>query len=89
MTLLASTSRISLEDDSSPYNQFWYSLSNPLTRKYYERRINKFFDTVEFGSGLDFQNRFDSFAKRGMEDNDWAARIATRFLRYEVESPAW
>jgi hypothetical protein len=39
-----------MQDDSSPYNQFRYSIRTPLTRKYYERRIKKFFDSIEFGS---------------------------------------
>ena len=85
MTRLAFTSIYNIEDDSSPYNQFRYSIRTPLTRKYYERRIKKFFDSIEFGIGLNLEARFDTFAKKGKEDNEWVTRNVMHFLRYEVD----
>ena len=37
---------------NSAYNMFKYSVRSELTRKYYERRIRRFFDYKVFLSGL-------------------------------------
>lgn len=36
----------------SPYAMIKYSIRSELTRKYYERRLRKFFDFIQFGIGF-------------------------------------
>jgi hypothetical protein len=36
----------------SPYAMFRYSIRSELTRKYYERRLGKFFDFIQFEVGI-------------------------------------
>jgi len=41
---------------SSSYEMFTYSISNELTRKYYERRLKTFFDYTGFEVHSDLEN---------------------------------
>ncbi|HSA74167.1 MAG TPA: hypothetical protein VLD84_09460 [Nitrososphaeraceae archaeon] len=52
------------EDVTSSYNMFKYSIRSELTRKYYERRIRKFFDFIGFLIGSEIEKRVDFFAKK-------------------------
>jgi hypothetical protein len=49
-TTIISTSTAALEQEESeeqrPYTMFKYSIRSELTRKYYERRLRKFFDVT-------------------------------------------
>ena len=42
---------------STPYNIFVYSISNELTRRYYERRLRQFFDYIQFDLYSDLRER--------------------------------
>ncbi|MGC2426347.1 MAG: hypothetical protein WA421_04880 [Nitrososphaeraceae archaeon] len=57
---------------SSAYGMFNYSIRNELTRKYYERRLKKFFDYIGFDVQSDLETRCNLFAKRGAVDGRWA-----------------
>ena len=74
-------------DVTSPYNMFKYSVRSELTRKYYERRIKRFFDFIGFlvnsGSGID--ERCNLFAEKGKSDTNWATTRIISFLQYEKE----
>ena len=43
---------------------FNYSIRNDLTRKYYERRLKKFFDHIGVNEQLDIGERCNCFAKK-------------------------
>ena len=53
-TTIISPSTAALEQEESeeqglrPYTMFKYSIRSELTRKYYERRLRKFFDVIHF-----------------------------------------
>ena len=50
---------------------FRYSIRSELTRKYYERRLKKFLDFIEFETETkEIEKRCDSFAEKG-KDNNW------------------
>lgn len=50
----------------SPYAMFRYSIQSELTRKYYERRLRKFLDFIEFETGTkEIEKRCESFAEKG------------------------
>lgn len=70
-------------DITSPYNMFKYSIRSEITRKYYERRIRKFFDYIGFLTGSDIEKRCNVFAQKGKKDNNWAISHIIRFLQYE------
>ena len=51
---------------------FKYSVRSELTRKYYERRLRKFLDFIQFEIGSkELEIRCDSFARRGKDNVDW------------------
>lgn len=79
----------SLADDkqviSSSYDMFMYSIANELTRKYYERRLKKFFDYVGFDLQSDLGQRCNSFAGRGIIDGEWALNQVISFLQFQKE----
>jgi hypothetical protein len=70
-------------DVTSPYNMFKYSIRSELTRKYYERRIRKFFDYIGFLPGSDLEKRCNVFAQKGKNENNWAISHIIGFLQYE------
>jgi integrase len=74
-----------LDDLNSPYYLFKYSVRSESTRKYYERRIKKFFDFIGFSLGTTTEERCNLFAQKGKIDNNWAAVHIIRFLQYEKE----
>lgn len=46
---------------STFYDMFMYSISNELARKYYERRLRKFFDYIGFNMQSNLGERCNSF----------------------------
>jgi hypothetical protein len=49
-----------------PYTMFRYSVRSEVTRKYYERRLRKFFDFIEFEVEVeDAERRYNDFAEKG------------------------
>lgn len=72
-----------IQDVTSPYYMFKYSIRSELTRKYYERRLRTFFDFLGFQSGSEIKERCNQFAQKGKEDTDWTIVQIIRFLQYE------
>lgn len=70
-------------DISNPYNMFKYSTRSELTRKYYERRLKKFFDFINFENKSDIETRCNNFAKdaRNVADGLWAVNLVIDFLQ--------
>lgn len=64
-----------MEDVTSPYYMFKYSIRSEVTRRYYERRLRTFFDFIEFSKGSDIEKRCNLFAQKGKKDSNWAIRI--------------
>jgi hypothetical protein len=56
----------------SPYTMFKYSIRSELTRKYYERRLRKFLDFIQFEIGAkDIEKRCNNFAEKGKNNTNW------------------
>jgi hypothetical protein len=68
---------------SSPYNLFCYYIRNDLTRKYYERRVKKFFDYIKLGINDEIEKRFKTFAESSVSNKDWALSNILSFLQFE------
>ena len=79
------TSQNSTGDLNSPYFLFRYSIRTESTRKYYERRIKKFFDFIDFALDATIEKRCNLFAQKGKVDNNWAIVHIIKFLQYEKE----
>ena len=55
-----------------PYTMFRYSIRSEVTRKYYERRLRKFFDFIEFEVEIkDMERRYNDFAEKGKSNVYW------------------
>ena len=51
---------------------FKYSIRSEITRKYYERRLRKFFNFTQFEIGLkEMEKRCNKFAEKGKGNTDW------------------
>ena len=68
---------------TTPYYIFKYSIRSELTRRYYERRIKKFFDYIGFLPGSELEKQCNVFAKKATRNNNWAVVNIIRFLQYE------
>ena len=53
-----------------------YSIRNDETRKYYERRLKKFFDFINLDVLSSIDKRSSSFVDRTMSDKQWALNQA-------------
>jgi hypothetical protein len=52
----------------TPYLMFKYAIKTEITRKYYERRLRKFFDFIEFEiEDKDIELRCNEFAEKSRE----------------------
>jgi len=80
-----SSTRENVQDVTSPYYMFKYSIRSELTRKYYERRIRTFFDFIEFLTGSQIEERCNLFAQKAKNDNNWTTVHIIRFLQYEKD----
>ncbi len=70
----------------TPYLMFKYAIKTEITRKYYERRLKKFFDFIEFESiEKDIEYRCNKFAERSKGNVNWALSQIIRFLQYQKE----
>ena len=80
---------ITVEEDSqalSPYSMFKYSIRSDVTRKYYERRLRKFLDFIQFEPETSkIEKRCNNFAKYGKQNSNWALNYFIRFLQYQKE----
>ena len=66
----------------SPYTMFKYSIRSELTRKYYERRLRKFLDFIQFEIAIsrEIEKRCNDFAEKGKSNIDWTVNQIIRFL---------
>ena len=70
----------------NPYTMFRYSIRSEVTRKYYERRLRKFFDFIEFEAEVeDVERRYNDFAEKGKSNINWAINQIIRFLHFQKE----
>jgi hypothetical protein len=72
-------------DLASPYHIFKFSIRSELTRKYYERRIRRFFDFIEFNPGLGIEQRCNDFAEKARSDSGWVLNKIITFLQFQKE----
>jgi len=71
--------------DLTPYYMFKFSVRSELTRKYYERRITRFLDFIEFSPSKDTEKRFNDFARSARINVDWAFNKIITFLQFQKE----
>ena len=65
---------------------FGYSVRSEVTRKYYERRLRKFFDFMEFEVEVeDAERRYNDFAEKGKSNLNWTTDQIIRFLHFQKE----
>ena len=70
----------------TPYLMFRYAIKTEITRKYYERRLKKFFDFIEFETmEKDIEYRCNEFAEKSKENTNLALSYIIRFLQYQKE----
>jgi hypothetical protein len=70
---------------SSPYQIFRYSIRSELTRKYYERRIKRFFDYIDFLSTETLEIRCNLFAEKALVEKNLALSKIVQFLQHQKE----
>lgn len=72
-------------DFSNPYNMFKYSIRNELTRKYYERRLKRFFDFINFDIKLDIGERCNNFVDKSKNEvsSSWVVNQIIEFLQFQ------
>jgi hypothetical protein len=76
------------EDDGalSPYSMFKYSIRSEVTRKYYERRLRRFLDFIQFKPEVaDIEKRCNDFVEHGQQNPNWVLNYFIRFLQYQKE----
>jgi hypothetical protein len=70
----------------NPYTMFKYSIRSELTRKYYERRLRKFLDFIQFEITIkEIEKRCNDFAEKGKSNIDWTVNQIIRFLQFQKE----
>jgi hypothetical protein len=65
------------------YQMFRFSIRSELTRKYYERRLRKFLDHIQFNSSQSLEERCNAFARIAKNDISWTLNQIIKFLLYE------
>lgn len=55
------------------------------TRRYYERRLHRFFDFIDFESNSGLEQRCNNFAVKGKSDINWALNKIMTFLQFQKE----
>jgi hypothetical protein len=70
---------------SNPYFMFKFSIRSEITRKYYERRIKKFFDCIEFSPDLGMEERCNKFAEQASNNLNWVLDRIVYFLQFGKE----
>jgi hypothetical protein len=65
---------------------FKYFIRSELTRKYYERRLKRFFDFIQYENPTrDLEVRCNSFAKRGKDNVNWGISQIIGFLQFQKQ----
>ena len=74
------------EEQIRPYTMFKYSISSELTRKYYERRLRRFLDFIQFEVGVkETEKRLNDLAETGKDDTGWILNQIIHFLQFQKE----
>src|SRR5215203_611581 len=72
--------------EMTPYLMFKYAIKTEITRKYYERRLKKFFDFIEFEmADKAIEYKCNKFAEKAKNNTNWALSQIIRFLQYQKE----
>jgi hypothetical protein len=66
-----------------PYRLFTYSIRNGTTRKYYERRLKKFFDFINLDITHPIEKRCTSFVEKTLDKKDWTLNQIISFLQFQ------
>lgn len=77
-----------LDDDitiASPYYLFKCSIRSELTRKYYERRLKRFFDFIGFSTGSAIEERCNLFPEEARKNINLTIVQIIKFLQYHKE----
>lgn len=70
----------------TPYRMFKYTIKTVITRRYYERRLKKFFDFIEFEiADKGIESQCNKFAEKARSNTNWALSQIIRFLQYQKE----
>ncbi len=70
----------------TPYLMFKYAIKTEITRKYYERRLKKFFDFIEFEMiDKDIEYRSNKFVEKAKDNSNWTLSQIIRFLQFQKE----
>ncbi len=85
MVLQKTETELSGMNLSNPYCMLKFSIRSESTRKYYERRIRRFFDFIEFSPGKGIEERFNTFAEYARKDMNWALTKIIAFLQFQKE----
>jgi len=63
----------------TPYLMFKYAIKTEITRKYYERRLKKFFDFIEFETTeISFELRCNKFGEKSKDNVNWTLSLIIR-----------
>jgi len=64
---------------------FKYAIRSDLTRKYYERRLRRFFDFIEFEIEVKEIEKRCKNCTRGKHDTTWTTNQIIRFLQFQKQ----
>lgn len=85
-SFVEAVSKVEHNHGLTPYLMFKYAVKTDLTRKYYERRLKRFFDFIEFETNEnDFETRCNTFAEKAISNTNWTLSQVIRFLQYQKE----
>ena len=70
---------------SNPYQMFAYSMRSELTRRYYERRLYRFLDFIEFEASMGLEQRCNIFAAKSKSDLNLALNKIMIFLQFQKD----
>jgi integrase len=74
-----------IESELSSYLMFKFSVRSEITRKYYERRIKRFFDFIGFNPSKDIEQRCNDFAEEARTDANWVLNKIVTFIQFQKE----
>jgi hypothetical protein len=64
---------------------FRFSIRSEVTRKYYERRIKRFFDFIGFSPSKDIEQRCNDFAEEARADANWVLNKIITFIQFQKQ----
>ena len=72
------------QNQLTPYMMFKYSIRSELTRKYYERRLRRFFDFIQFEIEIeDVGKRCNDYAENAKSNIDSTLNQIITFLHFQ------